>query len=144
MCHADNPDAYSIHILGLSSRNKGVEEMKQFENYTVHYSIPAEKSITLKEQMENDRHHHSEKSYLLVDTPMCCEECRFYDADWCTAFGGMVRDLTDVPTDYKKADWCPLKEVPSKKPVSYDDEIFGTVTNLSNIAWNECIEELEK
>ena len=141
MCNADNPDAYSIHILGLSSRNKGVEEMS-YRTVKNPYPFPQEdESITLQEQMENDRHHHSEKSYLLVDTPMCCEECRFYDADWCTAFGGMVRDLTDVPTDYKKADWCPLKEMPRKIG---QEPYCRNLQEALFLGWDLCIKELEK
>lgn len=37
-----------------------------------------------------------------------------------------------------------FKSLPEKRPVHYNDEIFGEVENLTNIGWNKCVEELEK
>lgn len=38
---------------------------------------------------------------------------------------------------------CPLKPLPSKKPVSYHDDLFGEVEkNFRNIGWNDCLEEI--
>lgn len=78
------------------------------------YPFPIEEeSTSVREQIEADRKLHSPKSALIVETPMWCEECRFYDADWCMAFGDS-RDLDIVDTSIHKPDWCPLKELPKK------------------------------
>lgn len=90
------------------------------------YPFPVEEeSITIREQKENERHHHRNCSYLIVSTPLWCEECRFYDADWCVA---MNKDLTEVATSEDKPKWCPLQELCDK---------FVALSKIGN-------EELEK
>lgn len=35
-----------------------------------------------------------------------------------------------------------IKPMPKKRPVHYNDEIFGEVENLTNMGWNDCLEEI--
>ena len=51
-----------------------------------------------------------------------------------------ANDLFERLKGYK----CDLKPMPDKKPVSYHDELFGDVENLTNVGWNLCLEEIEK
>lgn len=73
------------------------------------------------------------KAVLVIDMPICCNECpicasyaesafspREY---WCT-----VSDNTDVDP-YDKPKWCPLKEMPLK-----DERVVDV--------WNSCIDEI--
>ena len=87
------------------------------------------------------------KAILVIDDmPEKCKNCRFKQASLTPT--DELKWLCLITDEHiildEKSEYCPIKPIPSKRPVSYDDEIFGTVTNISNIAWNECIEEIEK
>ena len=46
--------------------------------------------------------------------------------------------LYDLLKNYKPV----LMPMPERKPVLYDDEIFGEVTNLTNIGYNSCLDDI--
>ena len=76
------------------------------------------------------------KSILLIDTPECCDKCRFccfgnYGAKRCS-----VKDQSIFLEDKKKKpDWCPLWGLPEKYyPVSMNFES----------GYNACIDEILK
>ena len=74
------------------------------------------------------------KAILVIDMPTDCVKCPLADGYCWNTF----------PTN-GKADGCPLKPLPNKKPVSYHDDLYGEVEkNFTNIGWNACLEELEK
>lgn len=76
------------------------------------------------------------KSILVIDTPECCDKCRFfcfgnYGAKRCSA-----KDQSIFLEDKKKKpDWCPLLDLPEKYyPVSMNFES----------GYNACIDEILK
>lgn len=68
-----------------------------------------------------------DKAILIIDMPEKCADCKICASYaesafspreyWCTAY-----DNKDVKP-YDKPDWCPLKSVPEKQLVWYDDEV---------------------
>lgn len=83
------------------------------------------------------------KAILVVDKPESCTSCLLgiYHKGWfCLK---TLKDI-DITDRYHIPKWCPLKPMPSKKPVSYHDDLFGDVEkNFTNIGWNKCLEEIE-
>lgn len=94
------------------------------------------------------------KSILVIDTPECCCQCRFSgaDGDYCCLKENMVSDSNLISEEEylnKKPDWCPLRELPEKKPkVKYQGNgCFGineAVKNSFNMGFNSCIDEILK
>lgn len=87
------------------------------------------------------------KAILVIkDMPTECIKCPFHRiyAD------GFLNETHCILTAKRnkdgvntKAEWCPLKPMPNKKPVSYHDDIFGEVEkNFTNIGWNDCLNAL--
>ena len=84
---------------------------------------------------------------LVIEEPNECIDCPCYrqtkeDGELYEDCKAMMmplnwREVTEKPS------WCPLKPLPKKRPVHYNDEIFGEVENLTNIGWNKCVEEIE-
>ena len=82
------------------------------------------------------------KSILVIDTPKNCSECPLFFG----AYTDMVckannRTINYPYPDNKVQDWCPLKEVPTKKKDSLLNNAYvkGTVDG-----YNACIEEIIK
>lgn len=88
------------------------------------------------------------KSILVIDTPEVCCQCRFSgsDGDVCCLENKLISEQEYLD---KKPGWCPLKEVPEKKPgVKYrGNGCFGineAMRHNYNMGFNACIDEILK
>lgn len=86
------------------------------------------------------------KSILVIDTPECCCQCRFSDADgdYCCLKENMVSDSNMISEEEylnKKPDWCPLQNAPDKKDKNtyHNEHESGYVDG-----WNDCLDEILK
>lgn len=77
------------------------------------------------------------KAILVIDMPKNCAKCKLL---YLQGIGEAICNAVDWE---ERPSWCPLKPLPKKRPVHYNDEIFGEVENLTNIGWNKCVEEIE-
>lgn len=88
------------------------------------------------------------KSVLLIDTPEICVDCIFCqeyrtksrEYTYCYVTNGDSENdmkLIDCIYGYRqsKPDWCPLKELPSKKK-------WGEIYNGNVKGWNDCLREI--
>lgn len=87
------------------------------------------------------------KSVLVIDTPENCLDCQFcYELDEgveaCCSISDDDKDTSlmkkiDCEHGYcqGKPDWCPLKELPSKKK-------WGEIYNGNVKGWNDCLREI--
>lgn len=85
------------------------------------------------------------KGIIVVDLPKSCRNIRG-DENGCP-FGGMVcqvkqKDVMNHVVKGTKPDWCPIKEMPSRKQVPgcffMMDEVYG-----KEIGFNDCLDEIE-
>lgn len=91
-----------------------------------------------------------EKAILIIDMPQNCAECDFSecrkdqdwgDGDYCTINGGQCLNC-------KRPEWCPLRELPEKKPEVEIRKCKGStkgtwkVPLLENVGWNACINKI--
>lgn len=90
------------------------------------------------------------KSMLVMDTPKSCDRCNFYDEDYC-GVPGCGEEVGDYIMS--RPDWCPLQEVPEKKPYNGEDGITGislsrkvneALHEAAALGWNACIDEILK
>lgn len=84
------------------------------------------------------------KSILVIDTPENCVKCDLKDGYFC----GKTKRWIDEDC-FPKPDWCPLRELPKKKPkVKYHGNgCFGineAMKNSFNLGFNACINEILK
>lgn len=84
------------------------------------------------------------KSILVIDTPEDCYKCDLKDGYFC----GKTKRWIDED-DFPKPDWCPLRDLPEKKPeVKYHGNgCFGVneaMKNSFNLGFNACIDEILK
>ena len=85
------------------------------------------------------------KSILIIDTPMCCNECSLMFKDEYSYFCPVKCDenKTDLYDNYimrhRKPDWCPLKELPRKK-LDYDTS--RDYINDYTLGYNACLAEI--
>lgn len=93
------------------------------------------------------------KAVLVMDTPESCRMCQFHyparDMHTGEYMGGCRIIQTMAVRDPKtKPDWCPLKQMPEKKPQTEFREIKGSmfgvweVPLLENKGWNDCIDAI--
>lgn len=85
------------------------------------------------------------KSILVIDTPECCNECEMCeetDRNHCVCrvsldeIGLFNKTIED---DSAKPDWCPLRDLPDKKPCM----AMGKWLNF-NCGYNSCVDEILK
>lgn len=80
------------------------------------------------------------KSVLIIDTPKCCGECDFMHVD---NFGWYCereeKYMEGHIVDSKKAYFCPLRPLPSKKEKEYVTEYGDSYRD----GWNDCIETIK-
>lgn len=85
------------------------------------------------------------KAILVIDMPMDCYDCPFHrsyldrqmnEEIFCSP---MKKDIDGFNA---KAEWCPLKPLPSTR--NDDMEERGFNIGMFNYGWNECIKEIEK
>lgn len=103
------------------------------------------------------------KSILVIDTPERCLDCPLGNSEesdgeevYCNVLQcatyqkGFYEDEEEEELyNSKKPDWCPLKDVPEKKPkVEYRGSgCFGineAMKNSFNLGFNACIDEILK
>ena len=87
------------------------------------------------------------KSVLLIDTPENCLDCRFcYELDEGVEAYCSISDndkdaslMKKIDCEYRycqgKPDWCPLRELTSKKKL-------GEIYNGNVKGWNDCLKEI--
>ena len=84
------------------------------------------------------------KAILIIDMPEKCSECKFYRVGNCgyeDCF--LTRKSVFSENRNKREDWCPLKEIPKRKPLNPDPYYTGK-SDIYNFAWNSCIDEILK
>lgn len=83
------------------------------------------------------------KVILIMDDPKNCMDCPLGElSPDCEVCYGAGKDL-DIMLANKKADWCPLKEVPEEideKPVSEYE--FGSLGKGYEVGWNACLKAI--
>ncbi len=101
--------------------------------------------------MNKERERDMSKAVYLMDMPQQCTNCRF-----CRMVTPIkvVCNGTDKPyeerlMDYSYAvsnrpDWCPLRELPSKKElVPYQTGDWQSIVkNIENNGYNDCLDEI--
>lgn len=76
------------------------------------------------------------KSVLIVETPSCCELCRFIDYEPKCRCRMLSYKNAKIDNRFSKLENCPLRELPEKQwvastgPVGYSDD------------WNECLDKI--
>ena len=84
------------------------------------------------------------KGIIVVDVPETCGDCACcrYDGQYDRYCGVNGKDLMNIDWNSKKPDWCPIKEMPSRKQVPgcffLMDEVYG-----KEIGFNDCLDEIE-
>lgn len=81
------------------------------------------------------------KSILVVDTPEACIDCPCHFAEdvgkvWC---GKNKEELLADDIETFKPDWCPLREIPQKKPTREMGEYL-----YFDCGYNACIDDVLK
>lgn len=57
------------------------------------------------------------RAVLVLDgMPLNCSYCPCYNARWSECYAVSKKIETPVALDGERPDWCPLKEMPEKKP----------------------------
>ncbi len=87
------------------------------------------------------------KAVLVMDMPESCDMCDFVDDMQPPRYGertlycsapGIGEDVTDYVAC--RPDWCPLRELPEKKKLTYTD----LCTDCEVSGWNDCLDEIIK
>lgn len=79
-----------------------------------------------------------------MDMPSRCKGCDFLltatNKDFCKI---ALREIDDCDFYVKRADWCPLREVPQKIGINEAAEMkrFGCIADIIN-SYNACIDEI--
>lgn len=103
------------------------------------------------------------KSIFVMDDPLCCMECPMcFQSDEISIGNFEYRRLYSckrAPDDIEdfylpdilhgKPDWCPLRDLPEKKPIVkyHGNGCFGVneaMKNSFNMGFNSCIDEILK
>lgn len=79
------------------------------------------------------------KAILVMDMPGCCADCH------CGYFERGTKELNLVcgatgedANNVGKPDWCPLRELPEKKKLTYTDLCADNKAS----GWNDCLDEI--
>lgn len=78
------------------------------------------------------------KSVLVIDTPEKCLDCNLcvLDMDGSISCYYNKREIcSNVEENNSRPEWCPLKELPSKKNC-------GEIFNGNVKGWNDCLREI--
>lgn len=87
------------------------------------------------------------KAILVMDMPESCDMCDFVNDMQPPRYGertlycsapGIGEDVTDYVAC--RPDWCPLRELPEKRKLTYTD--LGADNKVSG--WNDCLDEILK
>lgn len=79
-----------------------------------------------------------EKAVLLMDVPEKCLDCNLsvLDMDGSLSCYHNKREIcSDVGENNSRPEWCPLRELPSKKN-------WGEIFNGNVKGWNDCLREI--
>lgn len=84
------------------------------------------------------------KCFLVMDMPSSCEECILRNEGACFPVSkeNSICGVYYTMKEGRKPDWCPLRELPKKKPTigkESDNDIL-----CMNAGYNACIDELLK
>lgn len=86
---------------------------------------------------------------IMDDMPECCADCpcSFFERD--NPILNLICGVTQEDAyNVGKPDWCPLRELPERKPESERRECEGSargtwqVPLLENMGWNACLDEI--
>lgn len=81
-------------------------------------------------------------SVLILETPNCCELCRFIDYDPKCHCGMLPYEKSKIENRFSKLENCPLRKLPEKH--NEDDRVVGEEWAVFNKGWNACIDEIMK
>lgn len=96
------------------------------------------------------------KAVLVIDMPTECIECpfhRLYADGWLTETHCSITAKRNRDGVNTRADWCPLKPLPTKITTATlsereqeRTELFTSMALLKTYAdgWNDCLKEIEK
>ena len=90
------------------------------------------------------------KSILVIDTPENCIECHFFAERLCgNGRCTLNQDTSNVILDVIKPRWCPIRDLPEKKPKAeyQGNGCFGineAMKNSFDMGFNSCIDEILK
>ena len=79
-------------------------------------------------------------SMLVMEEPRNCQECRLKDLSSMSGDKlclGAGQRWIETQNEGKKPEWCPLRDLPSKKNTDFCSNIV-----YAN-GWNACVEELQ-
>lgn len=81
------------------------------------------------------------KAIFIMDMPECCADCQLADDDpsglYCM-FADDYYDGSDSSED--RASFCPLRKLPEKKKLTYNDLRADNKAS----GWNDCLDEILK
>lgn len=85
------------------------------------------------------------KSVLILDTPSCCEMCRFVDYEPKCRCRMLSYKDAKINDRFTKLDNCPLRELPERKAVIGIDGAIGMKElelHGRQKGWNACIDKI--
>lgn len=87
------------------------------------------------------------KAVLIMDMPERCADCPLRNSSHAkNSYVCCYLTLKDISeTDYydKKPDWCPLRELPEKKP-ELKSGYENLSTSIRQVGWNACLDAILK
>lgn len=90
------------------------------------------------------------KSILLIDTPENCASCQMENINLYDMSKGIVycqlnkkQEISWENAKNGKPDWCPLKNVPEKRPEPHFTSETAYLLGVDK-GWNNCIDEILK
>lgn len=90
------------------------------------------------------------KAILIMDMPQHCIDCpcHFADDEGAVICGKENKELITDDIQTYKPDWCPIRELPKKKPERTLTSLRKTVSTSRfkecdlNIGWNACLDAI--
>lgn len=112
-----------------------------------HYRVVAWQPFPEPYRPEEDK-----KGFIVTDIPETCLDCQFcFELDEgveaCCSITDNPNDtslMREIDKDYcqEKPDWCPIRELPDKKPL-YAENGDRPLDWEFNVGWNSCITNME-
>lgn len=77
---------------------------------------------------------------VIVEVPKSCKECKFRECTWVDYCRINTRTITGIEPYEKRPIICPIRNIPTKRKLTYND--LSKDSEISG--WNECIDEIMK
>lgn len=81
------------------------------------------------------------KGIIVMDIPENCRECKLRTASgYCSL---THRDIFLYGVKGEKANWCPIRPIPKRKPLTGDVSNYEKLgQELIRVGWNNCLDEM--